>query len=254
VVRRQETRTRVGALLADARATVTNHLTEAPNYRWSTTVNDNARSYSVEGRMLADGCTWVRMPMVESIALRIGSTNAKTVEAVFKGPTRCVVLTPRGWKSVAELPACHSDWADNKVRPYIPMRNVGNLLTKDGQRPYSNAQFGLNCPHQELAIIVSTYCGLQIEGNEASGTLSNVGAQLLLVCDGQDQLRPVVAEGRFRLWFDAGQVQSYLIDLEGVLLVNGQACLVRQTSSTILHGVGTTSLELPEIVRRKLEP
>lgn len=100
----------------------------------------------------------------------------------------------------------------------------------------------------------TTNHNLEVNGDVATGQLSNIGAQLLLVRDGQDHLRPVIAAGRFTLWLSGGRVERFKIELEGIRLVNGQECLVHQVSTTELHDVGTAHRELPEAVRRKLEP
>jgi hypothetical protein len=225
-------------------------LSEDPNYRWRTAVNDNARTYVVEGRVAA-GYSWVRLPLVESIALRLPPMTAETIEAVFKGPARCALLTPAGWQKLQDLPRQHEAW--DKDQPRIRLFAAGNLRTKRGPRPYSNAQFALDSPHDELAVIVSSYHELKVEGGEASGLLSNLGAQLLLVSDGQEQLRPVVAAGRFKVWLAEGNVEKYQLELVGVLLVEGQECLVQQTSTTVLADIGRTSLAIPAPVRQTLE-
>lgn len=231
----------------------TMRLADEPSYHWSTIVSDNARTYTAEGRVLAGGYTWVRLPIVESMALRMSRSAEDTIEAVFKEPGHCMVRTPEGWVSMRDLPRRHHDWAEDNLRPYIPLRGSGNLVTRDGPRLYSNAQFAPTRPHDELAIIVSTYRGLQFEADGASGHLTNLGAQLLLVREGQEHLQPVIAAGRFRLWIQDGRVLKYYIEIEGVLLVDGAPCLVHQYATTVLDVPGSSPFEISGDICREME-
>lgn len=226
-------------------------LEETSNYSWRTTISDDARTYVIEGHAEAGGYARVRLPLTSELALRMKWTPDETVDAIFKGRDQCVVRTRDGWKTPGELPARDDDWRDSQ--PFIRMHAANNLVTAKGIDAYSNAQFGLNRPHEELAIIVSCFHHLQISGNTATGDLSNIGAQLLLVTDGQDQLKAVVAAGRFKLWLGSGRVEKYQLQLEGVLLKDNQPCLVHQLSSTVVDKIGTSLVEVPEAVRQKFE-
>lgn len=122
------------------------------------------------------------------------------------------------------------------------------------RRGYSNAQFALSRPHEELAVIVSSHTELKVEGDRATGTLSDLGAQLLLVHAGQDGIEPVAAAGEFdELIIRGGIVTRYRLRLEGILLVGRKRIIVRQASDTVIKQVGSTSFEVPEEVRQKLE-
>ena len=75
---------------------------------------------------------------------------------------------------------------------------------------------------------------------------------MLLVTDGQKELKPVIAAGRFKLWLSRNIVKKYLLELEGVLLVDGEPCLVNQAATTIVSDIGSTNVVVPQMARYKL--
>lgn len=255
-------------------------LSEQPNYSWTSAVIDDARGYDLEGRTDRSGYTWMRLPMVKTIAQRLGRDAEPQIEAVFNGPATYVIRTERGWKTFKELPKPRWDRTEEtefwpspasvrgnlsaaalagldpwEVSPFPPPMIVAPPpLENDEQRPYSNAQFALSLPHEELAVIVSTHTALKTEGDVVTGTLSDIGAQLLLVRDGQDHIKPLVAAGDFRLVLKDGRVVRYNLRLEGILLVDRKKIHVHQESSTHVLNVGTTVVQVSDDIRRKLGP
>jgi hypothetical protein len=254
-------------------------LSEQPNYSWTSSVDDDARSYHVEGKTAKGGCTWMRLPMVKSLAQRLGRDADTEIEAVFRGSSVCVLRTNRGWQSLKELPKRAHDWNDDvdywpmpvapapggywgrgSIMPHDPMdpfpmalQTIPMLPPEEESRPYSNAQFALSHPHDELALIVSSYVDLKVEGDVVTGTLSDIGAQLLLVREGQNHINPVAAAGVFKLLLKGGLVVRYYLKLEGILIIDRKRIHVHQASSTTLRDIGTTSFQVPEEAQRKLE-
>ena len=255
-------------------------LSEQPNYSWTTTVADDARTYEIEGKTDRAGYTWMRLPMVKTIAQRLGRDAEPQIEAVFNGPGRYVIRTGRGWKTFKELPKASWGWKDEFEYWPAPAHTRANITSaamagldphdvshfpppmiilpspseEEERRPYSNAQFALSLPHDELAVIVSSHAALRVEGDIVTGTLSDLGAQLLLVRDGQDHLTPLAAAGLFRLVIKNGIVSRYSLRLEGLILVDRKKVLVHQESSTQLTNIGTTSVQVADDIRRKLGP
>lgn len=255
-------------------------LSEKPNYSWTSSVEDDARSYVIEGRTEVGGHTWMRLPMVKSIAQRLGREAEYEVEALFRGPARCVIRTGRGWKTLRELPRRWDKkedvelWAVTPPPHVVAMNRAGHAgldpldhaespppavmargqfaYEEDETGPYSNAQFALSHPHEDLAVIVSSYAHLRVDGEVASGTLSDVGARLLLVRDGQEELKPLAAAGVFRLHLQGGMVVRYQVRLEGILMVGRRRVAVHQLTSTFVRNVGTTAVALPHEARQKL--
>lgn len=198
---------------------------------------------------------------------------------VVQGRCTFVIRTGEGWQTLDELPRRHPDWTDGDeiwimpagsaapvgaggaatLHPHDPFitgpfpviihvpRSVG-----EDSRPYSNAQFALTRPHDELAIIVSSHSNLKVEGETVTGLLGDVGARLLLVREGQDHIKPLLAGGLFKFMVKDGVVVKYDLRLEGILLVDGKEIHVRQSSTTTVKDIGTTTLEVPEEARRKL--
>lgn len=251
-------------------------LSEQPNYSWTSTVVDDARTYEIEGKTQRNGATWVRLPMVVSLARRLGRWSGTDVEALFRGNTSCVILTAHGWQGFRELPKRNPNWdeidearfpmfwrgqprvtAPVGVSAIDPSSTLARMLAvtppdEGDDTPYSNAQFGVSHPHEELGVIVSCQTSLTMDGDVVAGTLSDLGAQLLLVRDGQDDIKPLAAAGTFRLIIQNGAVVKYALKLEGLLQAGARRVHVHQISTTAVSGIGTTRVDVPEEARRKL--
>jgi hypothetical protein len=223
-------------------------LSEKANYSWTTTVMDDARVYDIEGKTKVNSdWTWVRQPMIESLARRMGREATYDLEALFRGNTDSVIRTDRGWQTVRELPRWEAVLDPESTDWTPPPSSI--------REPYRNAQFGVSRPHDELAVIVSSYTEMAVNGDTVTGTLSETGATLLLVRDGQEQIRPLAAGGKFKLTVKNGMVSSYLLELEGILAVGRKKKVhVHQTSNTVIKNVGTTTFDIPDEARKKLGP
>lgn len=261
-------------------------LSEQPNYSWTSTVTDDARTYDIEGKTSRRGWTWMRLPMIKSVAQRLGRDADTQVEAVFKNSDEFVIRTIDGWKGLQELPKRHRDWVDDREIWVVPRHSgpswgmgastgifdpndpfgdpndpfnldpfpviLHRAPSREESRPYCNAQLALSHPHDELGIIVSSFANLKVEGDVVSGLLSDIGAQLLLVREGQEHIQPVAAAGAFKLFIEKGLVTKYLLRLEGILMVDRKRVIVRQTSNTVVKNIGKTAFEVPAEARRKL--
>jgi len=251
-------------------------LSEVPNYSWDCDVADDAQSYRIEGKTELAGCTWQRQPMPKNIARRLGRGAGHELEAIFSACDRYVIQTESGWRTLDELPKRHDDWnndqwlyvvvpaavrtadmpADGSMDPFgLPPAVYIPVLPReesDDGKVYSNAQFALALPHEELGIIVSSYAEFKVDGASASGTLTDLGAQLLLVHDGHEYIKPVAGGGRFKLWLKGDLVEKYLVELAGIVVVDRKAVYVRQKSVTTVKDVGKTSFVVPADARRRL--
>lgn len=121
----------------------------------------------------------------------------------------------------------------------------------EDQPLYSNAQFAMDQPHEELAVIVSSCTYVEVDGDEAVGVLSDLGAQLLLVRGGQMHINAVKAGGTFRLLMRDGAVTRYQLHLEVILFVDRERVQVHRRSTTEIRAVDETQLDVPAEVRRK---
>lgn len=251
----------------DAAIVAAMKLPDAKSYSWITYVEDDARSYEIRGQTDHSDFSLVTMPMVSAVRRRVnrGSANSDNqVEAVFKGAEQCVIQTPDGWKTPAELTVLPR----TDQRPAGPPGSTGlpgGSLPRRG-RPgsgagrtpsaYSNLQLNLSRPAEEIGVIVGSFTDIGVDGEVITGTLSETGAKLLLVHPGQNELTPLRATGTFRLWVRAGSLVKYELRLEGTLAVETPAArrevVVNQKSTTEITAVGTTKFDVPEEARKKL--
>lgn len=249
-------------------------LSERPNYSWTSIVDDDARTYDIVGKTSPDGFTQVRMPIVNSIRRRLGrGATDNLVDAIFRGNVECVLATDTGWKTIEELPIVRDT---EPILGTDGMGDPGSILTtpgavtggggsilplpkgddERGRRVYSNLQMGISHPHEDLGVIVSSGTELRASGEVLTGTLTELGAQLLLVRDGQPEITPEQGAGTFTIWMRAGMVQRFQVKLEGVLAIKTglgtKRVTVNQTTHTVIRDVGTTRVEVPAEARRKL--
>jgi hypothetical protein len=250
-------------------------LSEAPGYTWTATVTDDARTYDIIGRTSRAGYSRVKMPLVNAVRRRLGRTSSEVdAHYIFRGNVACVIETERGWRRPDELDGTEFEAdpapAMNAPTGHAPILGGPPLGTRSpagrrgrggrgGERPeaaYSNIQLGLSLPHEELAVIVTSHTSFVLEGDTVSGTLTDLGAQLLLVRDGQNAITPLKAAGTFKLWLQNGAVVKYQVRLEGLLRVeaNGvrRELVVQQRTDTSIRDVGTTVVDVPDQARLRL--
>jgi hypothetical protein len=248
-------------------------LSEEPNYSWVATVSDDARTYDIFGRTIRGGFTHVKMPVINTVRRKLGRSVKDTdVDLIFRGNVECVIDTDDGWRRPAELPML--SWDVGPVsRPGraaqgstfgVPRGAVQGskiysspvVSQRPGDRLYSNLQLAISHPHEELGVIVGSHDELHVEGDVVTGSLTNLGAQLLLVRDGQKYIEPLSASGTFKLWLRNGIVAKYQVKLEGTLNIHMQSgrrrVEVHQVTDTILKDVGTTTFDVPDQARAKL--
>lgn len=248
-------------------------LSEVPNYSWTCNIVDDAKSYEIDGKW-ADGYAWQRQPMPSTINQRMGRDAGYDLEAIFHGTLTYVVRTGQGWRWLDELPKADPFWNQNDNWLYVttPLVRTPDMPAdisdptfglppaiwkpivhpREDSRVYSNAQFALALPHKELGIVVSSYDAFEVDGDTAMGSLTDLGAQLLLVHEGHEYIQPVVADGRFKLWFAHGLVTKYSIELAGVVIFEKKPIYVRQTATTIVKDIGTTGFYIPPDALQRL--
>lgn len=251
-------------------------LPEARNYAWQTTVVDDARTYDVSGQTdRGTDFSLVTMPMVTAVRRRTGrsggaSDNVGTI--LFKGAEKWVVQTDEGWRSPSELvspmergrgPGGSGGFGgqggfggaggSRRPRGAGPGRGDGDGANAPA---YSNLQKTLSRPHEEVGIIIAGYTEIKVEGEVASGPLSETAAMLLLVHPGQNEITPLSASGSFRMWVRDGVLSKFETKLEGKLSVQTSAgrreVTVHQTATTIITNVGATKFDVPAEAKQRL--
>lgn len=255
-------------------------LSEQPSYSWVSTVVDDARTYDITAQTMRGGYTCVKMPVINSVRRRLGRTATDTIaNFIFKGNERCVLETEKGWQLVDELPPYVEEGSELEravaaaasaapTRSRSVLAPIGGRVTvpvvagrkrnsHPDDRGYSNLQLAIAHPHEDLSVIVSAHEEWRVEGDVVSGSLTDLGAQLLLVRDGQKDIDPRQARGTFKLWIKDGMVSRFQVKLEGLLVIttrNGRnEVRVNQTATTVVKDIGTTRFEVPPEARLKLE-
>jgi hypothetical protein len=259
----------------EAAIMATMRLSEQPSYSWVATISDDARTYDIMGQTMRGGYTRVKMPVINSVRRQLGRSVTDThVDMIFRGNVDCVIETDDGWKKPNELARGRTGDRDSphlggatghspllgarpgsihrgSMRPAgLPPRNEA------AGRDYSNLQLAISHPHEDLGVIVSSHVDFRVDGNIVTGSLTDLGAQLLLVRDGQDTITPLRASGTFKLWLRDGMVVKYQVRLEGTLDIQSRGTHrqvnVNQVTDTVLKDVGTTLFDVPSQARSKL--
>ena len=259
---------------ADSAIVAIMKLSDAPSYSWVATVADDARTYDIFGKTIRGGFTEVKMPVINSVRRKLGRSVTDTqIALIFRGNVECVIETDDGWRKPSELPMLAWNQS-NPMRAGTAARaavfgvprgssqgstpHLPNATTREIEagRGYSNLQLGISHPHEELGVIVGSHQSFQVEDDIVTGALNDLGAQLLLVRDGQKYIEPLTAAGTFKVWLRDGMVTKYQVTLEGILNVHLQSgrrkVQVHQITDTILKDVGTTAFDVPAQARAKL--
>jgi hypothetical protein len=243
-------------------------LSEVPNYSWMSLVDEDSSSHEIEGRTTAAGITWMKMPMIPSVGRQLGRETDTQLEAYLAGKTGVLVRVGSDWRMLAELLTAREPDVATRARPMVRgSANAGNFGIRGGASlgaaaPFLNetrsgesSALGLRIthPHEELAIVVSSFTSMEAAGEIVTGTLSDIGAALLLVRADQPDVEPVASTGHFKLWLKNGMVIKYQLNLEGVVSVgHRKKSNVRVTSTTTLKNIGTTDVIVPDEAREKL--
>lgn len=250
-------------------------LSDQANYTWLATISDDARTYEINGKTERSGYSLVRMPMINSVRRKLDRESADThIDLIFRGNVDCVLRTDDGWLRPDELPEPEeiSDFdrlgLTGPAAIAVTRANASGVLKRpairrpassrrDAPPAYSNLQLAISPPHEELAVIVGSHRDLKVDGDIVTGVLTDLGAQLLLVRDGQKEITPLQARGDFKIWLRDGMVARYQVNLDGTLEVSPPrgarvTVLVNQRSTTVISDVGTTVLDVPEGARAKL--
>lgn len=236
-------------------------LSEVSGYAWRSTVTDDARSYEIRGATERGGYTRVRMPAINRVRRQLGLGVTDTqVEMIFAGNVACVIETDEGWRRPDELPAVPTTprppgTATGAVAS-LPIPGAPLPAGGRSPAPFSTLQLAISHPHEDLGVIVSSSEGWTVEGDRVRGTLTDTGARLLLVRDGQTALNPLRAGGEFTLSIRDGIVWQYRVALHGTLEVRTNAgrreIAVTQTTETVLTRIGQTRVSVPDEVRERL--
>ena len=153
------------------------------------------------------------------------------------------------------LPPALSAWPERPLRMIVP--------SAAGGQPDTNSRLVATELSKLLGqqVVVDNRPGaassIGFDGVTAdlTGTLTALGAQLLLVRDGHPEIIPEEASGTFTLWIRDGLVYRYKVQLNGYLAVRTPKAIyrlkVKQATTTAIQAVGTTNVVVPDDVRER---
>lgn len=259
-------------------------LSTSPSYSWTTTTVRGSQTVLLRGQTGSSGyslLTFVGYALASAPAGGRSSGSGNEISAVFLGDSKYVVQTGSGWTTPDNLPASSSSSVGNgsgsgrtrnaggggglsgggtggtglgggRRSSNRSSRNSGNQESGSGGPP--GLPNGINLPHEELAIIVANYTDLHTDGAIASGSLTEIGADLLLVPPGSNDTPPENATGTFRLWISGGGVTKYEVKIAAKTGPGGRAVSggFSETITVELKNVGSTSFEVPDAAKRRL--
>lgn len=241
-------------------------LADQPNYSWTSAVEDDIGAFEIQGKTVKDTLTWIKMPTTPSVSERLGREADSDMEVIFRSPMRFVILTPKGWRQFDELPPPPDEQLENDDDQFSMIVVNGLLLPAPTSRRsfpvrvredadarrFRDASLALNLPHEELGVIVSSGFGLSADGDGFAGRLTELGARLLLIREGQRELLPLRAEGSFKLWTRNGVLLRYRLRLHGIVKIRRHIVEVRQLTTTAITDIGHTGFFVSQDAVNKL--
>jgi hypothetical protein len=243
-------------------------LSEQPNYSWLSLIDERSRSYEIEGKVTPAGITWIRMPMIQTIARHIGREADTQLEVFFNAHRVGVIRVGGDWRLPGEIALYRERESHDRSRPMVRGSAAGRFGVAGGQSVGAAAPFfedrrgkqtaralpfGVTYPHEELAVLVGSHVNLDASDDAVTGTLTELGAALLLVREGEADVEVLQSAGSFRIWLNRGVVIKYQLKLEGHLLVGGRRKMHTQLrTTTLLKDVGATRVHVPDEAQEKL--
>lgn len=223
-----------GVVFADAKDDVkaaVDKLTAAENYSWSTQVDMGADSQfrpgPIEGKALKDGTamvTWKR--------------GDNTTEAFVKDG-KAVMKVEGAWKTPEELAAASEGEGGGRGRM------MGGMLRNT------------KAPAAQAADLAGKVEKLEEKDGALTGTLSGETLNNLLTFggrrrDGSAPPAPKDASGTIKFWVRDGVLTKMETHVKGTMSWNGEDRPIDRKTTTEISAVGSTKLEVPEEVSKKL--
>lgn len=179
-----------------------------------------------EGKVEKDGYTYVTTKMGEV-----------SLEGVIKG-TKAVVKTKDGWKGADEFQG-----------------DGGGGQQRDPAAGFARGLKSYKAPTADAEGLVDKVKELKNEGDGVySGEFSEDGAKAIFNRGGGDRA-PKVTEpkGSAKFWIKDGVLVKYEYNLQGKMTMQGREMQVNRTVTVEIKDVGSTTIEVPEEAKKKLE-
>ena len=212
-------------------------LAAAGNNSWTTSTvvpeGSRWRPGPSNGKTNADGYSWLSTTMGE-----------RTNESFIKGG-KYVSKGEAGWQTAEERRAARENAGGGEGR---------------GGRGGPGAGRGLEnfkTPVQQAEEIVGKVKELKKDGDVVTGDLTEEAVKSLLTMggrrrDGSEAPAPTETKGSIKLWMKDGALAKMETHVAGKLSVNGNEMTIDRKSITEIKDVGTTTLDVPEDVKKKL--
>jgi hypothetical protein len=252
-------------------------LSASPNYSWTTTTDRGAQTAVMRGQTNSSGyslVTFVGYSLSGGSSGGRSSGSGNEIPAVFLGDSKYVVQGDGGWTTPSALPDNSSSSSSNgtgrtrsgsggglsgggtglSTGRRSGSRSSRSSNTDSGTGGLPGLPAGINLPHEELAIIVANYTDLHSDGSIASGGLTEIGVDLLLVPPGSNDTPPEGATGTFRLWISDGIVTKYEVKVSAKTGPGGKAVSggFSETITVEFKNVGSTTFDVPDAAKRRL--
>jgi hypothetical protein len=214
-------------------------LAEAANYSWTTTTSvpegSRWRPGPTTGKTSKDGYTWLSTTMGD-----------RTSESILKGG-KYVTKGDAGWQTPDERRAAREAGGGGGGGEGRAGRGGG------GGRNLEN----FKTPAQQAEDLAGKVKELKKDGEAITGDLTDDAVKGLLTMggrrrDGSEAPAPTEAKGSVKFWMKDGAIAKMETHVSGKLSVNGNEMKIDRTSTTEIKEVGTTTLEVPEDVKKKL--
>jgi hypothetical protein len=206
------------------------------NYSWHSSVespNGGGRfgGGPTDGKTEKGGYTWISMTRGDNTTL-----------AVLQGTNGAVNTPDNGWQSLAEISQDNGDGGFN------PMMFLARMLQN------------YRTPDLQAADLVGQAGDLTAGTNGISGDLTDDGAKALLSFrprgggngggEGPTITNP---KGSVTFWIADGKLVKYQFHVTGTVSFNGNDRDVDRTTTVEIKDVGTTTIEVPDDAKKKLQ-
>lgn len=218
-------------------------LTEAENYSWTTTTErvgggggGNApRMSPVEGKTLKNG--------ISLITTKFGDNTSET----YVKDGKVVTKRDGSWKTPEEIAAARSNNEGGGGR--------GGRGFGGGAGAFRN----LKAPAEQIAETAGKIEKLEEKDGAITGSLSTDAVKALLTFgggrrggDGGNRPEPRDVSGTVSYWLKDGTVAKVETHVKGTISFNGEDREINRKTTTEISAVGSTKLEVPEEVTKKL--